>query len=205
LLILAASALIIREAIVKLLHHGEISQIGMGFIAMFVSAIVNFFVSRKIYKVAREEDSIAMAADALHLKADVWTSLGVGVGLLLLWVTKLYFLDPLIAMLVAIFIIREAVKMLRRAYQPLLDETLSDQELGDIQKVLDGYKGQYIDFHELRTRRAGKFKHIDLHLTVAPTLSTLEAHALTEKIEQDLARQLHNTVVLIHVEPSAES
>jgi cation diffusion facilitator family transporter len=200
-LILLASVFIIMEAVKKLLHPEPIDSLGIGFIAMFISTAVNFFVSRKLYKVAKEEDSIALAADALHLKADVYTSLGVGLGLLILWITKLTFLDPVIAIVIALLILKEAVDMLREAYRPLLDSTLTDAELNEIKSVMEGFAGSFVDFHELRTRSSGKFKQVDLHLTVPNQLSTQDAHALCDRIEKAINTRLPNASILIHVEP----
>jgi cation diffusion facilitator family transporter len=101
-LIIIASFWIIIEAVKKIFDHTPIESVGMGFIVMFISAAVNFVVSRKLYKVAKATESIALEADALHLKTDIYTSAGVGVGLLLIWITGATFLDPLVAMLVEI-------------------------------------------------------------------------------------------------------
>lgn len=201
LLILLASVLIIMEAVKKLMHNQEVSVLGFGFGTMFVSAVINFFVSRTLYKVAKEEDSIALAADALHLKADVYTSLGVGIGLFLLWLTRLHFLDPVVAIVIALYIVHEAVMMLRNAFRPLLDEKLTDEEIDMIRTVLLSYKDAIIDFHELRTRRAGKYKHIDLHVTMPQHLSIKESHDICDNIERDLEQNIHNSMILIHAEP----
>ncbi|HEY9122812.1 MAG TPA: cation diffusion facilitator family transporter, partial [Bacteroidales bacterium] len=129
LLILLASGWIIYEAVVKILHPGPIESIGLGSVVMFVSAVANFFVSRYLYKVAKKTDSIALEADALHLKTDVYTSLGVAIGLLLIWATGWHFLDSVIAVFVATLIVKEAVHLLRAAYAPLLDASLSESEV----------------------------------------------------------------------------
>jgi cation diffusion facilitator family transporter len=200
LLIFAAAVWIIIEGVRKLIHPEEVGSIGIGFIVMFISALVNHMVSRKLYKVAKEEDSIALEADALHLKADVYTSMGVGVGLLLIWITGLNFLDPLVAILVAIFIIKEAYEMLMSAFNPLLDISLSDEEIETITKMINKHQSVYCDFHNLRTRKSGSTKYIDLHLVFPPNMSVKAAHDLCDVIEEDIERLLQNTEVLIHLE-----
>ena len=108
ILIFIAAVWIVFEAIKKIIHPGEIESIGFGSLVMFISAIINTLVSRQLYKVARKTNSLALEADALHLKTDVITSLGVGLGLLLIWITGLTYLDPVVAILVALLIFWES-------------------------------------------------------------------------------------------------
>jgi len=201
ILIFIAAILITIESIKKLTHPTEASGfIVIGFIVMFISAIVNFIVSKKIYKVAKEEDSIALEADALHLKTDVYTAIGVGVGLLLMWITKINILDPIAAILVAIFILKEAFVLLKSAFEPLVDIKLSDKEIEIIEKTISCYKLGYLDFHRLRTRKAGSMKYIDLHLVVPENMRIKIAHEMCDKIEIALNESLKNTEVMIHLE-----
>lgn len=203
LLIFAASVWIIVEAVKKILHPEGIESLGMGFIVMFISAGVNFIVSKKLYKVAKEEDSIALEADALHLKADVYTSLGVGFGLLLIWITKLSFLDPIVAILVAIFILKEAYNLLKAAFAPLLDVSLSEEEIGIINNAIANHNSIYCNFHDLKTRKSGSTKYIDLHLVFPDDMSIKNAHDICDQIESELESLLKNTDVMIHMESCA--
>lgn len=200
LLIFVASVWIIIESIKKILNPQEIESIGIGFLVMFISSGVNFIVSKRIYKVAKEEDSIALEADALHLKADVYTSLGVGIGLFLIWITNLNYLDPLVAILVAIFILKESFHLLKNAFSPLLDAKLSDKEISIIKDEINKYSSIYCDYHDLKTRRSGSDKHIDLHLVVPEDMSIKDAHDVCHKIEYDIETILKNTHVMIHLE-----
>jgi cation diffusion facilitator family transporter len=200
LLIFAASVWIIVEAAKKILHPEGIESLGMGFIVMFISAGVNFIVSKKLYKVAKEEDSIALEADALHLKADVYTSLGVGFGLLLIWITKLSFLDPIVAILVAIFILKEAYHLLKTAFAPLLDVSLSEEEITIINNAIANHSSIYCNFHDLKTRKSGSTKYIDLHLVFPEDMSIKDAHDICDQIESELENLLKNTDVMIHIE-----
>ena len=202
LLIFGASVWIIIESIKKILSPQEIESIGIGFLVMFISSGVNFIVSKQIYKVAKEEDSIALEADALHLKADVYTSLGVGVGLLLIWITNLNYLDPVVAILVAIFILKESFHLLKNAFNPLLDVKLSDKEIAIIKDEINKYSSIYCDYHDLKARKSGPTKYVDLHLVVPEDMSIKDAHDVCDKIEYDIEIILKNTHVMIHLESS---
>jgi len=202
LLIFVASIWIIVESVKKILSPEKMQSIGIGFLVMFISSGVNFIVSKKIYKVAKKEDSIALEADALHLKADVYTSLGVGLGLLLIWITNLNFLDPVVAILVAIFILKESFHLLKTAFNPLLDVKLSDEEIKIIKYEINKYSSLYCDYHDLKTRRSGPTKHVDLHLVFPENMSIKNAHDICDKIEDDIETMLKNTHIMIHLESS---
>lgn len=197
-LIFIAAIWIILESVKKIIHPQEMKSLGLGFIVMFISAIVNFFVSRKLYHVAKKTDSIALEADALHLKTDIFTSIGVGVGLLCIWLTNLTFLDPMVAILVAIFILRESYILLKNAYTPLLDSALSLSEIGIIQALL---KDKKLDYHGLKTRKAGQYRFAELHLEMPEDLSLKEVHDICDEIEEGLKARINNLEINIHVEP----
>ncbi len=206
LLIFAASVLIVVEAVKKLLSREGVANIELGIAVMVVSGIVNFFVSRRLYKVAREEESVALEADALHLKTDVYSALGVAAGLVLLEVVRAvfkatwaYILDPIIAIVVAVFILREAWAMLRKAFEPLVDASLSVDELALIRARVARHPG--LAAHSVRSRKAGKTKYVDFHLEAPPDMSVAEAHALCDALEAEIEGELRNTDVTIHVEP----
>jgi cation diffusion facilitator family transporter len=200
LLIFSASVWIIIEAVKKILHPEAVESVGLGFIVMFISAAINYFVSQKLYKIAKQEDSIALEADALHLKADVYTSIGVGTGLLLIWITKLNFLDPVVAIVVAIFILKESFELLKNAFNPLLDVKLSDTEIDTIESTINKFSSVYCEFHKLRTRKSGNIKYIDLHMVFPEDMSIKNAHDICDAIEDELENSLKNTEVLIHLE-----
>ncbi len=201
LLILVAAVIIIWEAIKKIINPTQIGETNIALLVMFISAAVNFFVSKRLYKVAKESDSVALEADALHLKTDVYTSLGVGVSMGLIKFTGIWILDPIVAILVALLILKEAISLIWNAYCPLLDTKLSDSDEEKIRNVINEYKNEIIDFHELRTRKSGSIKYIDFHMTVNKDLSVEQSHQLSDKIESDLERVLKNTNVSIHIEP----
>jgi cation diffusion facilitator family transporter len=200
LLIFVAAIWIIIEAVKKLfVEKIELDSIALGSVVMLVSAIVNIIVSRRLYKVARETNSVALEADALHLKTDVYTSLGVAVGLGLIMVTGINWLDPVVAIFVALFIIRESYYLLKRAFTPLLDTAWGADEIEELEKTL---KRMEVSYHDLRTRVAGNYRFIDLHIQIPGDVSVGSAHQYCDKIENELTSNYENLVVTIHVEPS---
>jgi cation diffusion facilitator family transporter len=206
ILIFVAAIMIVVEASKKLVVGQGVEYIGLGIAVMLVSGTVNAFVSRRLYKVALEEKSVALEADALHLKTDVYSALAVGAGLGLLELIRAtfnapwaYILDPVIAIVVAVLILREAWLMLLKAFEPLVDASLSEAELAVIQEEVTEHTG--FAAHSIRSREAGKTKYVDFHLEVPPAMSVAEVHALCDKLESEIGRRLGNADVTIHVEP----
>lgn len=201
LLIFLAALWIIWEAVQRLLTKAGVEAPGWGIAVMFCSGVVNYFISNLLMKTARETDSVALEADAWHLRTDVYTSFGVAAGLLLLLFTRYYFLDSLIAIAVALFIIKASYDLARKAFLPLIDTSLPPEEEEIIREIIDGYASSYIGFHDLRTRKSGSERHIDLHLVVPRTRNIAMSHALCDDIEEALKKRFPGTHVLIHVEP----
>jgi cation diffusion facilitator family transporter len=198
LLILVAAGWIVFEAFRKMKGLEPVESIGLGSLVMFISAGVNFYVSRKLYKVARETDSVALEADALHLKTDVYTSLGVGGGLLLIWITKIHILDPIIAILVALVILKEAYELLSKAFAPLLDSSWTKEEIAELKKHLAEMGVQY---HDLKTRKAGSYMFVDFHLEMPPDSPLEKVHHQCDEIEEKLKKKINNLRITIHAEP----
>ena len=196
LLIFIAAGMIIIEAFKKIFEPAEIEQATIAIVVMIVSALINFVVSRKLYKVSQEEDSMALEADALHLKTDIYTSLGVGIGIFLIKVTGLLILDSIVAILVALLIIKEAWELSKNAFDYLLDARLSDEEEAEIE-----HRDQFIDYHKLKTRKSGNMKHIDFHITVDSNLTVEETHDIIGKLKKDMNEKFKNTRINIHIDP----
>lgn len=199
LLIFVAAIWIIAEAVKKLLGESiELDSIAFGSVIMIISAIINTIVSRRLYKVARETNSVALEADALHLKTDVYTSLGVAVGLGLIMLTGINWLDPVVAILVALFIIIESYQLLKKAFTPLLDTAWAADDIIELESKL---KRLEVHYHDLRTRVAGNYRFIDLHIEIPENVSVGNAHQYCDKIENELTNKYENLTVTIHVEP----
>lgn len=200
-LIFLAAFLIMKEAVQKLISPTEITDYYAAISIMTISAIANLIVSKILSKVAKEEDSVALEADALHLKTDVFTSAGVAIGLLLIKLTGISFLDPVIAILVACLIIKEAWELCCRAIGPLIDSSISEEEEMKIHTVLQGYDEKVVRYNNLRARRSGQYKLIDFTIVVPENVTLKTAHEISEDIEKKIEEHIHNTDVLIHIEP----
>lgn len=203
LLIVVASGWIIYEAISKLLisHTLDDAGLGMGFLVMAFAAVLNFFVSKHLYKVARKTDSIALEADALHLKTHIYTAAGIAVAMVLIYFTRLYWLDSVAAIIVALLILKEAFVILRNAFRPLIDSKLPDEEVAVIRNGIDKFMEDGMTYHQLRTRKAGSFKFADFHLELPEDFSVKQSHDLCDKIENAIKQGIPGIEITIHVEP----
>ncbi|MCL2760723.1 MAG: cation diffusion facilitator family transporter [Desulfuromonadales bacterium] len=202
LLIFIAAIYIIYAAIIKLINGNiEIGHLGLGTAIMAVSALVNYFVSRNLMKVAIKTDSIALEADALHLRTDVFTSLGVFIGLILIKITGIHLFDPIIAILVAAMIIKAAWDLTKNSFFNILDVKLSNEEEEIIRNIMNNFTGKFHQYHKLRTRKSGYNRHIDLHIIVPPKMTVEEGHSLSHEISDAIKEKLPYSHVLIHVEP----
>ncbi len=201
ILIFLAAGMIIYEAIGKLMHGMEMPRVDLGLAIMAVSVGANILVSRLLFKVARETDSVALEADAYHLTTDVLTSLGVFLGLVAVRLTGLAILDPVAALVVAALIVKAAWGITRKSFVDLLDRSLPDGERQLISQTLKQHGDRVVGFHQVRTRKAGGDRHVDLHLVVNGEASVAEAHALCDHLEWDLCQTLGAATISIHVEP----
>jgi cation diffusion facilitator family transporter len=205
ILIFVAALLIINEAVEKIRSGMTHIEPGWGMLIMGISAVLNFIISRYLLKIAKVENSVALEADGLHLLTDVYTSLGVFIGLLLIKITGYYILDPIVAILVALLIFKAAYDLIRKAFLPLLDTAADEDTMEIVTRVLHEFEYGFIEYHDLRSRRAGREVHIDLHMVVNPQLSIQEAHELCDVVEQRIEKEISYSSVLIHVEPAYEA
>lgn len=203
-LIFVAAAWIIYEASMRILTKRPIELLWAGMFVMAVSMLMNTVVSRRLARVAKKTESLALEADALHLSTDVWTSAGVLVALILIAFTGYQMLDPVIAIAVAALIIKAAFDVTRRSAQGLVDRSLPEDEIKVIEEVMKQHERDFVDFHRLRARKVGPERQIDLHLTIPRNLSVKEGHDLAEHIEHEIKKRLPNCVIVIHVEPCDE-
>ena len=202
-LIFVAAAGIIYEALNKLFEP-EPEPIGIisgGLIVMGVSAVLNLLVSRRLAKVAKKTDSLALEADAYHLTTDVWTSVGVFIALALIWATDFQWLDPLVALVVAALIIHAAYDITTRSAHGLLDRSLPETEIKLIERIIKDRQTEVLNFHRLRARKMGSERQIDLHVVVPRNLSVKEGHDLVSNLEKEIKKELPNCVIVVHIEP----
>jgi cation diffusion facilitator family transporter len=202
LLIFGAAFYIIWEAVHKLKAGTyEIESLGMGAGVMAVSAMANYFVSRHLLNVALKTDSVALEADAMHLRADVYTSVGVLGGLVAIKLSGIAMLDPLIAIVVALMILKAAWDLTKAAFFHILDVKLPDDEEALIHDVMNRYTGRFIEYHKLRTRKSGHIRHIDMHLVVPKQMTVEQGHNLSDEIVADIKQCLPYSTILVHIEP----
>jgi len=199
-LIFAAALYIIYEAVQKLLAGGHSLDVEVGLIVMLVSVIMNVVVSVRLFRVARETDSLALEADAEHLRTDVYTSVGVLVGLGCVRITGWQALDPIVAIAVALLILRAAWRLSAAAFAGLVDVQLPTEDTDVVRSVLDS-EPFVLGYHRLRSRKSGSFRHVDAHVQMADNLTLVQAHDLTERLEDRIRERLSNAVVTIHTEP----
>lgn len=199
-LILLAAIFIIHESVGKLLNPREIEHVSWGLYVMGLSAVMNTLVSRHLFSVARRTDSIALEADAHHLSTDVWTSLGVFAGLMIIQITGWRIVDPLVAIGVALMIMRVAFSLTWKAAGPLLDVRLPDDELKQLQEIVMTTP-EVVGYHKLRSRKAGQYREIDVHLIFPADMQVRDAHMIAENVEDRMRDELPNTHVVTHIEP----
>ena len=205
LLIFVAALSIIYEAVRKLLSGEPIQSVGLGIWVMAFSAVANLVISLYLLRVAKETDSAALEADAYHLLTDVYTSAGVMVGLLLIRQTGIVLLDPLVALGVALLITKTAYSLTRKSLGPLMDAKLPDDEEELIASIIRDHSSQFVEFHNLRTRKAGSQRHIDLHLVVKGDAHVEEAHQICDHLEAEIRAALPRSMITIHIEPDSVS
>ena len=181
----------------------ELTEAGIG--VMLVSIVASIFLSRHLLKVSQLEDSLALQANAHNIAADVYSAGAVLVGLLVVRFTRLSIIDPILAILVALFIFKVAYDVLKNSFGGLVDVKLPEAEENTIRSVIKEHAGQVVDFHALRTRKAGSQRYIDLHLVMPKDTGLEEAHRMCDHLEEDLESKLGNTDVTIHVEPCDEN
>lgn len=208
LLIFVAAIWIIYESVERLLHPKPLDTVGWGVVVMLVSSAVNVAVSQQLFKVGRKTNSMALIADAWHLRTDVWTAIGVMTGLLVIGIGQkllkgvdLHYIDPIAAIAVAILIIKAAFELTVESVRDLLDARLPEEELCLVTEVIEASKPQWCEYHDLRTRRSGATRFVEFHLLVDPAMSVSESHGLTDHISDGINQKLPGTDVNIHIEP----
>jgi cation diffusion facilitator family transporter len=201
LLIIAAAIYIIYEAIPKLFVPTEIIRLDLGIGLMFMSGVINFFVSRQLFKIARQTDSIALETDGAHLSVDVLTCVGVMVGLAIIWITNLHIIDPLISILIALYIFIIGIKLSVKSVNDIVDRSLGQQDTDVIIEIINQYKASTHGFHKLATRKSGSTRIIEFHLQFDGNLSLDYAHGIAMKIEYAIKERFTDSRVIIHVEP----
>ena len=201
ILIFVAGGLIIYSAIGRIIEGSGIELAEAGIAVMAVSIVVSIFLSRHLLRVSRRTGSIALEANARNIATDVYSASAVLVGLAIVRFTGLNIIDPILAIGVAVYILKVAVDTTRKPISGLLDETLPPSQQVVIEDSLRKHSREVSGFHALRTRRAGSQSYIDLHLVMAGDISLEQAHQICDRIEVEIESVLHEASVVIHAEP----
>lgn len=204
ILIILAAIYIIYEAISKFRSGHNIENIDIAILVMGISALVNFFVSNKLHNIAKETDSIAIETDAAHLSIDVYTCLGVFLGMIIIRITGLSVLDPIVSIFIAIYIFYLGFSLTKRSTVDLLDTSLSKADIDRIENIISDHLGSIVSFHKLATRRAGSDKIIEVHMQFSPTISLKDAHNIAHHIKDDICALVSSSRVIVHIEPCKE-
>jgi cation diffusion facilitator family transporter len=200
-LIVVAALAIIHAAAGRLQNPEGLQQVDMGLALSLVATAINGGVAWLLLRAGRRFDSITLRADAHHLLSDVWTSLGVVLGVALAKLTGITILDPLIAIAVALNIVVTGWKLLHETASGLLDRALPEEEHAQLEALLASHESEQIRFHALRTRVAGSRRFVAFHVLVPGAWSVQAGHDLCEQLEQQIAAALPRTHVLTHLEP----
>jgi cation diffusion facilitator family transporter len=203
-LILLAAVGIAYAAIGRLFNPQPLEAVGIGLAVSVIASIINLITSRILMGVGRRYKSITLEADAHHLLTDVWTSVGVIVGVGLVWASGWLWLDPVIALMVALNIVWTGWQLLQRSAAGLMDVSIPEEEIRAIEDVLDRYRQQGLEFHALRTRQAGTRAFISFHLLVPGAWSVQQGHDWSERIEADIRQTVSHAHITTHLEPKED-
>ena len=202
MLILAGSAVIAFAAIRSLIHGPELENLGIGIVVIGFASAANMGVSTWLFRRARETSSPALEGDAAHLRTDAYTSIGVLVGLVLVSATGWHWLDPVVALIIALAIVITGVRITMGSVRVLVDEALPDEELEVITRAIESFADRgVVGYHQLRTRQAGARRYVDLHVQFVHGTTLEEAHRIGHELQDTIEEELKGADVLIHLEP----
>lgn len=200
-LVLVAAGGIVYAAVGRLIEPQPIENVSIGLAVSAVAALINGGVGLVLIRAGGHLRSSALRADGRHLLTDVWTSVGVVAGVLLVALTGWLVLDPLIALVVAANIVRIGVRLMNEAAHGLLDTALPPEEQAVVERVQRSHEREGLRFHATRTRVAGSRRFVSMHVLVPGGWSVQRAHDLSEEIERQITEELFETAVFVHVEP----
>jgi cation diffusion facilitator family transporter len=201
-LIILAAISICYAAVLRLIYPAPLDQIGFGLVISLIATGINFFVARILLDVGKRRHSIVLEADGQHLMTDVWTSVGVVIGVGLVTVTGWFRLDPIVAILVAVNILWSGWKLITRSVRGLIDTAIPKEMHDKIVEVLDSRgETEKIRYHALRTRQSGSQHFVTVHILVPGDWTVQKGHDLLEVIEDDIQKLIPNVSVMTHLEP----
>jgi cation diffusion facilitator family transporter len=202
LLIMVAAAAIIWTAVQRLLVPQPLVQLGWGLSLSVFSSVLNGVLAWAMLQSAREHRSLALEGSGRHLMTDVWTSAGVIAGITLVLLTGWLWLDPVVAIGVALNIVREGVKLVWRSAQGLMDEALEPEVMTQVEKALDAYRHPSVRFDHISSRRSGRRRFVDLHMHLPANWTLGRAAAARAAVEQALMTAVPGLRTTIQLLPS---
>lgn len=202
-LILVAAVTIIYTAVNRFLNPAPLANLGLGLAISLIASGINLGVARFMFGKAEQYDSITLEADAHHLMTDVWTSVGVVATLVVVMFAppSWSILDPIIAMLLGLNIIRTGVSLVKRSVAGLMDVSLPPEEMDQIEAIIREKEGSNAVYHKFRTRKSASRRYVEFHLLLPGDISVRAAHDRCTAIETEIRSRLPKTRVTIHVEP----
>jgi cation diffusion facilitator family transporter len=202
IIISATGVWVLFESVRRLLQGNlQLANLEGGMIVLLFSGGVSVAISRHLRNVGRRTDSTALQADALHFSMDVYTNLAMVAGLILIKLFQAPWLDPTLSGLVGCYILFEAVKLVRHGLRDMLDEELPPALRSEVEQLIASHPGELLDYHNLRTRRAGSQKLMDFHLTVCRNMTVEDAHEISDQLEKKIEAEIPGADVTIHIEP----
>jgi cation diffusion facilitator family transporter len=189
------------ESIRRLLTGVTLGRLEGGMLVLAASALASWWIGRFLRRTARETESTALKADSLHFSMDVYTNLALLAGLVVIRLFGITWLDPVLSIVVALYIFFQAFGLFRYGLRDILDEQLPETIRQEIAVILEQHRGKLLGYHRLRTRRAGSQKIIDFHLTLCKHLSVEEAHGIADHLETHMKERIARADITIHVEP----
>lgn len=208
MLILIAAVWIVLESVHKIVNPRPLETIDWGILVMLLSVVANTIVSQLLIKIGKKTESPALIADAWHLRTDIYTSAGVLISLIIIWIgnrfwpgVNLNWLDPVAAIAVAILIVRAALQLTINAIKDLIDTSQPPQELAWLSSYLESWYPTVRSIHRIRTRKSGATRFIDLHVVVDPSMTVSDSHEITVKMTEAIRQKLNGADVTVHIEP----
>ena len=196
-----SSLYLIYISIKRLITGVALQSLNAGILIMAFSAFISFFLARYLKRVAEDTESIALGADGVHYSSDVYANLGIILGLVIVRLSGLVFVDSLVSICVALYIIWSVVSVFRAAVDILMDRELPKETVREVERIILEHQPLVKSFHKMRTRRSGSKRFIEFHLVVDHTLSFVESHSLAEDIIKDIESNVLNSDVTVHVDP----
>jgi cation diffusion facilitator family transporter len=203
-LIVVAAASIVYTSVQRLFFPQPLDQPGLGLTLAVLASVINLVVGQILIRTGKKHDSITLEADGHHLMSDVWTSVGVVIGVTAAVLTGLTWLDPVIALVVGLKIGWEGVRIFRRSTMGLMDSAIAPREFDQIESILNRYQQEGLEWHAMRTRQAGARRFVSVHILVPGAWTVQQAHNLSERLEAEVRAVAPYVSIFTHIEPKGD-